>query len=215
MKLYSNDLSPYAARARMAVYAKSLPVQILAPPGGGTKTPEFLAINPMGKIPALVLDDGTVIPESDTIVEYLADAFPQSGLKPTKPEDAARARLIARVVELYVMANGAGLFAQLNPATRDQAVVDAAFAKLDDGLVHLNVFMSDDAYAVGDTVTLADCALVPILFFMSVFGQAFGMGDLLAKYHKLAAYWVRIQKDPGAAKLLGEMQAGLKAARGG
>ena len=142
MKLYSAELSPFAARPRVAIYAKSLPVEILAHPAD-LKSPEYLAINPMGKLPALVLDDGTVIPESDTIVEYLADAFPAANLRPAKAADIARGRLIARVAELYVMASGAALFGQMNPATRDAAVVDDAFVKLESGLEHLNVFMTD------------------------------------------------------------------------
>lgn len=214
MKLYSNDLSPFASRPRMAIYAKDLPVHILPPPGD-LKSAEYLAINPMGKIPALVLDDGTVIPESDTIVEYLADAFPTSGLRPSKPDEIARGRLIARVAELYVMASGSSLFGQMNPATRDAAVVEEGFAKLDSGLAHLNLFMTQDAYAVGDSVTTADCALVPMLMFVGVFGMVFGKGDPMARHTKVAAYWGRIQKDPAAAKVLGEMQAALKARMAG
>ena len=84
MKLYSAELSPFAARPRVAIYAKTLPVEILAHPAD-LKSPEYLAINPMGKLPALVLDDGTVIPESDTIVEYLADAFRPRTCVPPRP----------------------------------------------------------------------------------------------------------------------------------
>jgi glutathione S-transferase len=213
MKLYNNNLSPFAARPRVAIYAKNLPVHVLPPPGGVAKSAEYLAINPMGKIPALVLDDGTVVPESDTIVEYFADAFPESRLRPTKAEDIARGRLIARVAELYVMTGGEALFSQLNPQTRDAAALDAGLAKLESGLQHLNVFMSDDPYAVGDTVTTADCALVPILFFVGVFSQAFGKGDLLARHGKVADYWSRVRKDQSVVRVLGEMGAALAARR--
>lgn len=214
MKLYSAELSPFAARPRVAIYAKNLPVEILAHPED-LKSAAYLAINPMGKLPALVLDDGTVIPESDTIVEYLADAYPAAGLRPAKPADIARGRLIARVAELYVMAPGGALFGQMNPATRDAAVVDDAFVKLESGLEHLNAFMTEDAYAVGDSLTTADCALVPMLMFVGVFGMVFRKGDLLARHTKVAAYWSRVQADPGAAKVLAEMQTALAARRAG
>ena len=194
MKLYSSDLSPFAARARMAIYAKGLPVEILSPPGGGLKSAEYLAINPMGKIPALVLDDGTVIPESDTIVEFLADAFPESGLRPKGAEAMAKARLIARVTELYIGGPGSALFGQMSPATRHTETVDVTFAKLHDGFNYLNVFMSDDAFAVGDTITTADCALVPILMFQGVFAMTFGKGDVIAPHAKVAAYWERLKQ---------------------
>ncbi|MDB5660786.1 MAG: glutathione S-transferase [Cypionkella sp.] len=50
--------------------------------GTTMKAPEYLAINPMGKVPALV-HDGQVITEGAAIVTYLADAFPEAGLMPT------------------------------------------------------------------------------------------------------------------------------------
>jgi glutathione S-transferase len=211
MKLYSAGLSPFAARVRLAIYAKALPVDIVAPPEGGLKSPEYLTINPIGKLPALVLKDGTVIPESDTIVEFLADAFPASGLKPASAEEAARARLLARVAELYVMTPGGALFGQMNPKTRDAAAVAAAFENLEKGLEYLNLFMGEGAYATSESLNLADCAVVPIFYFIGVFGQAFGKGDLLARHGKLAAYWTKVQADPNVAKVVGEMQEGLAA----
>ena len=51
MKLYSLDLSPYASRVRVSIYAKKLPIEIVAPPAAGIKSAEYLALNPMGKIP--------------------------------------------------------------------------------------------------------------------------------------------------------------------
>ena len=138
MKLYSVGLSPFAARVRAAIYARGLDIEIVAPPATGTKSPEYLALNPMGKIPVLVLDDGATIPESDTIVEYLEDAFAQNPLRPADPAAAAKARLVARVAELYVWPHLSALFPQMNPKTRDQAVVDAAIGEAQGGgLTHL------------------------------------------------------------------------------
>src|SRR5215469_1907978 len=121
MKLYSVNLSPYASRARMAVYAKGLPVEILPPPGG-FRSDAYRAINPIGKVPCLVLADGTIIPESSTILEYFEDAFPDKPLRPKSPEAAAKARLIARIGEMYVMEPIHRLFDYVDPATRDPKV---------------------------------------------------------------------------------------------
>src|SRR3954447_22450866 len=49
--------------------------------GEGMKSPEYLAINPMGKVPAIV-HRGTVVTEGAAICSYLADAFPAAGLAP-------------------------------------------------------------------------------------------------------------------------------------
>lgn len=51
--------------------------------GTTMKAPDYLAINPMGKVPALV-HDGQVITEGAAIITYLADAFPQAGLMPAQ-----------------------------------------------------------------------------------------------------------------------------------
>jgi glutathione S-transferase len=215
MKLYSANLSPYASRVRLAIYAKGLDIEIAAPVGGGMKSAEYLALNPIGKVPALVTDDGTVIPESETILEYLEDAFPTPSLRPASAEDKAKARLLSRIGDIYLMSQGAGLFGQMNPATRDQAVVDAAFAKLDESLGYLNVFMGPGPYAVGDRLTTADCSLAPLMFFMGLFGQVFGKSDLLSKHAKVAAYALHLRGDPHVKTVYAEMQEAMAArARG-
>lgn len=61
--------------------------RILSFEKGENKSPEFLAINPMGKIPTIV-HDGTVVTEAAAICAYLADAFPQAGLAPGLDERA-------------------------------------------------------------------------------------------------------------------------------
>lgn len=48
----------------------------------GPRTPEFLAVNPMGKVPA-IRDDGALVTETAAICAYLADRFPQAGLAPS------------------------------------------------------------------------------------------------------------------------------------
>jgi glutathione S-transferase len=211
MKLYNNNLSPFAGRVRMAIHAKGLDIDIVDPPASGIKGAEYLALNPLGRIPTLVLDDGTAIPESDTIVEYLEDKFPQKPLRPASAEDRARARLIARAADLYVIPHGLGLFGQLNPATRDAAALEAGLAKVDEGLTHLNVFLGDGPYAVRDTLSTADCCLVPFVFFFGVFSQAFAKPDLIGKHQKLAAYAAFIQTNPVAQSVLDELQGALSA----
>ena len=213
MKLYSADLSPFAARVRLAIYVKGCPVEIVAPPEGGLKSPAYLAINPMGKIPALVLDDGTVIPESDTIVEYLEEVFPDNPLRPADPEGRAKVRLVERVTEIYVSAPLQVLFGQMNPRTRDQAVTDAAMAKLETGLGYLNVFMAQGPYAAGEVFTTADCETIPMLFFVNLCAGAFDKPDLISAHGKVAAYWEFAQKQAVAQKVIAQMTRGLAAFR--
>lgn len=213
MKLYSVDLSPFAARARLAIYAKGCPVEIVAPPAEGLKSPEYLAVNPIGKVPALVLDDGTVIPESDTIVEYLEDRFPENPLRPADAQGRAKVRLIERVCELYVGAPLGVLFGQMNPKTRDQAVVDEQVEKLAKGLEHLNLFLGEGPYAHGAALTTADCECLPKLFFVNLIGNAVGKGDLIAAHPKVGAYWTFISGQALGQKVVAELTRGLAAFR--
>ena len=62
---------------------------------GATRSPEYLAVNPTGKIPALV-DDGVVVTEAAAICAYLADRFPEQGLAPAvgSPERATYYRYL-------------------------------------------------------------------------------------------------------------------------
>jgi len=63
-------------------------------------SPEFLQINPLGQVPALV-HDGKVITESTVINEYLDEVFPQIPLKPSDPHDRARMRIWTKFVDEY------------------------------------------------------------------------------------------------------------------
>ncbi len=214
MKLYSFDLSPYAARARISIYAKKLPIEIVAPPAGGIKSAEFLAMNPMGKVPVLVLDDGVSIPESETIVEYLEDAFPEPALRPHGAEGAARVRLIARVAEIYVMSPIMAVFGLIDgTGPRDAAAVAAAVDRIDRGITYLESFIEDGPYAAGEKFTTADGQVTPLGFYINMALSETDRLDLMANHPRMAAYMKNAKKDPVLAKVLGEMAEGLKAFR--
>jgi len=210
MKLYSLDLSPYAARVRISIYAKKLPIEIVAPPAAGIKSAEYLALNPMGKIPVLLLDDGVSIPESETIVEYLEDAFPDPSLRPHGPEAAARVRLIARVAELYVMSPLSALYPHLDPARRDEAAVDAALARLEAGISYLETFMARGPYAAGEKFTTADGQVTPTVFYLNAILSRIDRLEVMSRHERLSAYVRTAKTDPVLAKVIGEMAEGMK-----
>ncbi len=79
--LYSNPMSRgRIARWMLEEVGEPYRIEVLGY-GGRMKSPEFLAINPMGKVPTLV-HGGTVVTETAAICAYLADAFPEAGLAP-------------------------------------------------------------------------------------------------------------------------------------
>jgi glutathione S-transferase len=76
--------------------------------GGATKTPEFLAINPKGKVPTLVRDDGSVLTEFGAIATWLARTHPDVKLLPEEPDAQARAIELLEYVEGTVHGQGFG-----------------------------------------------------------------------------------------------------------
>ena len=209
MKLYNLDLSPFAARCRLAIYKKRLPIEMVAPPEGGTRSIAYLALNPIGKVPALAVGDGLVLPESEVIVEYLEDRFPTPALRPQAPEALARMRLLSRVGDLYLMPGMGKLFGQMNPAARDAAVVDAAVIEVGRALDHVERWLAPDGWAVDGAFSLADCALVPQLFILDRLLAAVGQTAVLASRPKVSAYWQFAPADPDVARVMAEMDAGL------
>jgi glutathione S-transferase len=101
------------------------------------------------------------------------------------------------------------LFGQIDPSTRDAAVVAAELDEMEKGLGHLDHFLSGEAFAAGPELGLADCEIVPVLFYVEVMGPAFGRPGLMARHKKLSAYWEGVKAHPAVAKVLGELSAAL------
>jgi glutathione S-transferase len=97
IQLYFASGSPFAWRVHLALEEKGLSYEskLLSFQSGDPKKPEYLAISPHGKVPAIV--DGTLsLYESQAIVEYLEEKYPEKPLLPREPE----ARALVRVEEL-------------------------------------------------------------------------------------------------------------------
>lgn len=209
MRLFNLDLSPFAARCRIAIRKKGLPVELVPPPEGGARSDAYRLLNPLAKLPALVLGDGAVIPESEVILEYLEDAFPEPPLRPSLPEARARMRLLARIADLYLVPPMGRLVGQMLTPARDEAVVEAAMKDLATPLDALEHFVAPEGWAAGEAFSLADCALPPLLLALTHVLPSFGRTEPLGPRPKLAAYWSRAQADPEIAAALAEMTAGL------
>jgi glutathione S-transferase len=208
MKLYSYPLSPFAARVRLSIYRKGLNVDIVLP-AGGLKSDDYLALNPMGQVPTLVLDSGFALPESATILEYLEDIFPTPSLRPSDAEDLARARLFLRLPDFHLRPAIFTLRGMRDPAKRDAAVIKTAIADLNQGLSYIEHYLSGDEWAVGDQPSIADCALVPVLNLVHFIGSNFGQPDLIDQHKKLGTYWQMAKSDAINAKVIAEQLAAV------
>jgi len=95
IKLYDFPMSPRARKARIVLAEKGLQYEKvnIDITKGDQKKPEYQAINPYGKVPALQ-DNGATVYESSIIMEYLNDKYPNPPLMPADPGQRARARVL-------------------------------------------------------------------------------------------------------------------------
>ncbi|SMH54255.1 glutathione S-transferase family protein [Azospirillum agricola] len=203
MVLHGSAGSPYVARVRMQGYAKGLDLE-LRPVALGT--PDFLAMNPIGKMPVLE-HDGFILPESLLICEYLEDLHPTPSLLGAAPQERARVRLIVRTVDLYCATLFPLLRAKSDPGfTIDEAAERSGLAK---GLAALEQFLRPDGYAARDGLSLADCVLVPWLFYGKMLAK-FG-DETLKDYPKLSRYAGAVGADPIVQRVWAEMDEAFRA----
>ena len=214
MKLYTGDLSPYSAKVRMQIYAMGieddvqfgLPDSFLAMWFQG-KLAEF---SPLARIPILELDDG-IIPESEVISEFLEDSFPDRTLLGSTSKARAAVRLVSRIADIYIMNNLFLALSQLDPETRVDATRDLLVAQIDRGMRALDQYIGPGDFAVGDSLTRADCTLVPALFMCESTMPGLGVANPVEKTENVKGYWARIQQNEHAARVVAEMARGLKA----
>ena len=201
LKVYTSGISPFSARVAMVMRAKGLAFEDLgAPeehwPGLGRKSPGYLALNPMGKVPLMILEDGTPIAESETIVTYLDEAWPEPPLQPADPIGRARMRGAIRLCESYVAAPIQQTFPMLDPAARNEDALTHELAMLDRGLGALATQVPDGLYLVGERLSLADIIVFTALYVAAVIPQVFGRADLLAAHPRLTGWYDRAHRDP-------------------
>jgi len=208
MKLYTARLSPFAARCRMQIYAKQLAVDLLEYPIDISKE-DIARVSPIAKIPVL-LDEDQVIPESDIICAYLEEHYPEPSLLADTAPERARMRLLCRIADLYIMAPLTPLFAHLSRKHRNQQIVDDGVGQLLAGLKSVEYFIGEGGFAVGNRLSLADCCLVPILFFVVTYLPYFGIDEPLQPYPRVSTYWNAIQQNPHAARVIQEISEAIK-----
>ena len=208
-KLHTTDLSPFGQRAKLALRAKGLLGETeLNDTFGGTDALGELA--PMRQIPILE-HDGLILPESQVIADYLDDIVPEPPLLPEAPAARARARLLARIADLYIAPHFLSLIVGMRPPPRpdDMAIAWQAMGK---GLGFAETYLdADSAYAVGDSLSLADIALAPFFFYVPRMADWHNLPPLDETPVKCKAYFTAIENDPHVNKAFTEMERAYKA----
>ncbi|MCC7151928.1 MAG: glutathione transferase GstA [Rubrivivax sp.] len=189
MKLYYSpgacSLSPH-----IALHEAGLPFQAIAAPTKTHKLPDgsdYYAINPLGYVPLLELDDGTRLTEGPAIVQYIADQVPAKKLAPPNGT-IARYQLMSWLtfIGTEIHKNFGPLF---NPATPD-AYKPIAKAQIAKRLEWVESQLAGKQYLMGEDFTVAD----GYLFVVTNWGQYVGVD--LSAYPNLLAYRARVAARP-------------------
>ena len=156
---------------------------------------DFMQLNPKGYVPALELDDGSILTEGAAILQYIADQNPEAGLAP-KADSIERYRLQEwlNFISTEVHKSFSPLF---NKASSDE-VKSNARTMLTKRLGYIETQLANKPYLLGDHFTVAD------VYLFVVAGWSSHVGFDLGPFPKINAYLSRIAQRPA-------VQAALKA----
>jgi glutathione S-transferase len=168
MKLYDSRTAPNPRRARIFLAEKgiTLPTEQVDIVTMQHKTPEYAAINPLQRMPALLLDDGTIITESIAICRYFEALQPEPPLFGVGAKEIALVEMWNRRCEINFFSNVAAVFRHLHPAMKELEVPQVSayaeamrpraiwFLELLDKELAKREFIADDRYSVADITAL-------------------------------------------------------------
>jgi maleylacetoacetate isomerase len=168
MKLYSYFRSSAAYRTRIALNLKGIAFETvpihLTRHGGEQHAPEFRAVNPHQRVPALALDTGEVLLQSLAIMEYLDEAYPEPPLLPKDPIERAHVRAVAQIIacDIHPLNNLAPLSYLRHALKADQSAIQEWYRHwIVTGFEAVEALIKPAPYAFGRHVTVADICIVP------------------------------------------------------
>ncbi len=172
MKLYDTTMAPNPRRVRIFLAEKGIDVPMEQVDLGKSehKTPDFVKMNPMMRVPVLELDDGSYISESMAICRYFEEVQPEPPLFGRDPKEKALVEMWNRRVELNVLMTIASAFRHGHPGMADREEQVAAWAEVNqrrapEALDFLDESLANSKYLVGDYFSVADInALVAVDF---------------------------------------------------
>ena len=189
MKLYYSpgacSLSPH-----IALHEAGMKFEAIAAPTKTHKLPDgsdYYAVNPLGYVPFLVLDDGRTLREGPAIVQYIADQVPAKNLAPANGTfERSKLQEMLNFIGTELHKGFSPLFNPATPADFKTVVI----AKLQERLKFTDGLLAGKQYVMGDTYSVAD----GYLFTVTNWAQHVGID--LAPYANLVAYRTRVAARP-------------------
>ena len=197
MKLY-DSIGPNPRVVRIAMAEKAMTAEIVKVDlvAGENRQPAYIAKVPTGGLPALELDDGTIITEITVIADYLEDVQPAHPIIGTTPAERAETRMWVRRIDLGIVepltnsfraAEGRKLFASRMTLLSAEAAAELKVIAQEKYL-WLDARMQGRTWVCGDRYTLADILLLAFVEFGATVGQPLpAAATWLPEWHKRAA----------------------------
>lgn len=191
MKLYGYWRSTSSYRLRIALALKGVAAEqaFVHLVRGEQKAEAYRALNPQGRVPTLVLDDGTVLTQSPAIIEYLEEVFPNPPLLPADPLARAKVRAVAAIIgcDVHPLHNVGPLNYLRGPLGRSEEEVSGWIATwIGQGFAAVETMIGEDGYCFGPAPGLADAYLVPQIYAARRFGVPLEVYPRILRVEKLA-----------------------------
>jgi glutathione S-transferase len=197
MKLLSSPASPFARKVRIVLAEKRMECDIERVDVQPADNP-VNAHNPLGKIPTLVLDDGTALYDSRVIVEFLDNASPIARLIPEDKRERVAVRRWEALADGVLDAGLLVRYESLRPKNEQSAAWSGKqAARMHRGLAQLQADLGDKPWCQGERYTLADIALGCCLGWLG-FRKPGGI-DWHAEYKGLAKQYEKLMERPAFA----------------
>lgn len=172
MKLYDYPQCPFGQKVRIVLAEKELSYELVNVDlrRGEQKRPEFLKLNPFGKVPVLV-DEDVVIYDSTIINEYLEDEYPHPRLMPEDSQGRSRTRQFEDYADLaFILPVGVLMNEVRKPeAERDVERVKRSRDEIERALAFLNANLGEQPFLGGD-FSVADAAFAPRMMVLRAVG---------------------------------------------
>ncbi len=198
MKLFTFPGPPNPTKVHIYLAEKGISVdtELVHLLKGQQDSEEFRAINPMGKVPVLELDDGSYITESLPIIEYFEELHPEPPLIGTSPAERAHVRALERLCDNGILAPAAGIVHATRsplglPPNPDLAA--RARKRLDQVLAIVDAKIGHHPFVAGERLTIADCTLCAGLHF-----ARFGQVDAHTGFANIARWYEEFCQRPSA-----------------
>ena len=197
MKLYGTFTSPYVRKVRVVLAEKKLDYQFVLEDVGAADT-KIQEVNPLGKVPCLVMDDGDTLFDSSVIVEYLDTLSPVGKLIPATGRERAGVRCWEALADGVM---DAAVLVRLEETKRSavqqsQQLIAHQMGKVDAGLKAMSDGLGDKLFCNGATYSLADIAVVCALGWLSF---RFPQIDWREAYPNLAKLFDKVSVRPSFA----------------